>query len=297
MSLREEKGRLVDELVECERTLLLWERKLALERETQEALDPRVGASEIAGMEREVHRMRGRLGALQREQEALVAGLERAIHKREAIAVKNTAAAAVTRAAAAGVGKGVLAGTTTRRLGATAASGASGSGTGTGTGAAAGQLAASTRVGLRQRAAALRAEVEERLAAVASVEAGLAARGDEARTALAAVEERGAAVAAAEAEAAASQRAINSALYERQKAVETAAALQRLLQRLEALEAGKLPRLTGDEASRVADRLHEAEAGRAAVRALVAQLAAQHGELAEILDRVAQLADIAPAAP
>lgn len=45
--IREEKAELMQEIQECERQILLWERKYQLEREMQEALDPNVGQSEI----------------------------------------------------------------------------------------------------------------------------------------------------------------------------------------------------------------------------------------------------------
>jgi len=116
--VKEEKSRLIDELLECERQVVLWERKIVLEKETQEALDPTVGESEIASMEvrigrqpvchltpqraggvatsqchtrcprprapqKDIHRMRLRFDAVKREQERLVGEMERAIEKRE----------------------------------------------------------------------------------------------------------------------------------------------------------------------------------------------------------------------
>jgi hypothetical protein len=45
--IREEKAELMQEIQECERQILLWERKYQLEKEMQEALDPNVGQSEI----------------------------------------------------------------------------------------------------------------------------------------------------------------------------------------------------------------------------------------------------------
>lgn len=292
-SIREEKARLLEELLECERQVLLWEKKIALEREMQEAIDPRVGQAEIAGMEKEIHRMRMRQEALKREQERLVGEMERAIAKREAIAMKNASAAALTMASATSVGKGLLAGTT-RRAGTAGAVGGAGAGLGS-TGSGKGTAGdAGTRLGLKQRAAALRADIEEKMKIVATVENALEARQADARALAAAVEHRGSEVAALEAATAAAQRAINAALYEKQKGVEAVAALTRLLQRLEALESGKLPRLTGDEASRARERLAQAEASRDAVRRLVSGLGQRHSELAEVLDRVAQLVDIAP---
>jgi chromosome segregation ATPase len=41
--LKEGKSDLLNEIVECEKHILLWERKIQLEREMQEALDPNVG--------------------------------------------------------------------------------------------------------------------------------------------------------------------------------------------------------------------------------------------------------------
>jgi hypothetical protein len=40
---------------------LLWERKIQLEKEMQEALDPTVGQSEIMELRKEIHRMELRL--------------------------------------------------------------------------------------------------------------------------------------------------------------------------------------------------------------------------------------------
>lgn len=46
-SLKEEKADLLAEIVESERQILLWERKIQLEKEMQDALDPTVGQNEI----------------------------------------------------------------------------------------------------------------------------------------------------------------------------------------------------------------------------------------------------------
>ena len=43
--IREQKAELMNEIVECERQILLWERKYQLEKEMQETLDPNVGKS------------------------------------------------------------------------------------------------------------------------------------------------------------------------------------------------------------------------------------------------------------
>eukprot|EP00753_Platysulcus_tardus_P018560 PLAT6916.1.p1 GENE.PLAT6916.1~~PLAT6916.1.p1 ORF type:complete len:923 (+),score=651.50 PLAT6916.1:76-2844(+) len=82
------KDRLLEEILEVERQIMLWEKKIQLERETQEALDPEVGMAEAKGMEKEIHRMRLRHDALARDQEKLIKEMERAIEKRETIELR-----------------------------------------------------------------------------------------------------------------------------------------------------------------------------------------------------------------
>jgi hypothetical protein len=84
-SSREQKDAILDQIVETERQLLLWEKKLQLDKDTREVLDPSSGQAETVEMEKEVHRMRVRLDTLKREQERLVTEMERAIYKREMI--------------------------------------------------------------------------------------------------------------------------------------------------------------------------------------------------------------------
>ena len=56
-TLKEEKADILAEIVEAERQILLWERKIQLEKEMQDALDPNIGQSEIVAMKKEIHRM------------------------------------------------------------------------------------------------------------------------------------------------------------------------------------------------------------------------------------------------
>merc|ERR1711988_732022 len=86
--VKEAKSVLLEEIVETERQLLLWEKKIQLERETQAALDPEVGMAEIKAMEKEIHRMRLRLETLKREQERMIVEMERSIYKRESISLR-----------------------------------------------------------------------------------------------------------------------------------------------------------------------------------------------------------------
>merc|ERR1719229_1774610 len=86
--VREERSDMTAEVLEAERQVLLWERKITLEREMQEALDPNVGQADSAAMKKEIHRMELRLDQLKRRQEQMIIEMERAIHKRDAISLK-----------------------------------------------------------------------------------------------------------------------------------------------------------------------------------------------------------------
>merc|ERR1712070_1028566 len=77
------------DILEAERQVMLWERKIHLEREMQGALDPAVGQVESTAMKKEIHRMELRLDQLKRRQEQMIMEMERAIHKRDAISLKH----------------------------------------------------------------------------------------------------------------------------------------------------------------------------------------------------------------
>lgn len=89
VALKEQKEGLLLDVVEAEKQHMLIEKKIALERETQAALDPEVGAAEVRAMEREIHRMRLRYSQLQRRQEQMIGEMERAIYKRDNIEAKG----------------------------------------------------------------------------------------------------------------------------------------------------------------------------------------------------------------
>lgn len=97
------KAKILDEIMEMERQALLWEKKIQLDKETREALDPSVGQAETQNMEHEIHRMGLRLEALKREQERLAVEMERAIQKRATIATRFSGKSA---GAAAGASAG-----------------------------------------------------------------------------------------------------------------------------------------------------------------------------------------------
>lgn len=83
------KEDILNQLVELEKQIMLWEKKIQIERETQEALDPEYGQPEIKGMEKEIHRMSHRLNKLLIHQEKMVKEMERVIYKREAIKLQG----------------------------------------------------------------------------------------------------------------------------------------------------------------------------------------------------------------
>jgi chromosome segregation ATPase len=87
--LKREHEQILEDIMETERQVLLWEKKIKLEKETQKALDPEVGMAEARSMENEIHRMTLRYNALKREQENMLKEIEMAIQKREAIAIRN----------------------------------------------------------------------------------------------------------------------------------------------------------------------------------------------------------------
>lgn len=67
---------------------MLWQRKIELEREMNDVLDPTVGGDVVGAMKREIHRMQLRAGELGRLQEGLLLDLERSIAKRDTITLK-----------------------------------------------------------------------------------------------------------------------------------------------------------------------------------------------------------------
>merc|ERR1719188_2853994 len=83
-----DKTQMTSDILEAERQVLLWERKITLEREMQEALDPNIGQADSAAMKKEIHRMELRLDQLKRRQEQMIVEMERAINKRDAISLK-----------------------------------------------------------------------------------------------------------------------------------------------------------------------------------------------------------------
>ena len=86
--LKEEKADILGESVEAERQILLWERKITIEKEMQETLDPTIGQKELVAMKKEIHRMELRYDVLRKKQEAQIQQMEQLVFKRETIQLK-----------------------------------------------------------------------------------------------------------------------------------------------------------------------------------------------------------------
>ncbi|KAL0488397.1 hypothetical protein AKO1_015561, partial [Acrasis kona] len=89
---REDKRRIMDDLLDVERQMLYWSKKIELQKEIKEAVDPEVGQEEITRMKKEIHIMEQRLEELKRNQKKKIEEMEKAINKRATLHVKGRAA-------------------------------------------------------------------------------------------------------------------------------------------------------------------------------------------------------------
>jgi len=96
--LRDEKQRLLGEILEAERTILCWERKIQVAKETERALDPSEGREEVTRMRLEITAMEQRLAALKRDQKRKVDDMAKVIDHREVLRDKGKAAQACAKA-------------------------------------------------------------------------------------------------------------------------------------------------------------------------------------------------------
>jgi chromosome segregation ATPase len=78
----DEKKNLLNEVVDCERQVLLWEKKIQLAEEIKAAIVDPDGEGESAAMKKEIHRMELRLVQLNRQRELLIQEMERAVERR-----------------------------------------------------------------------------------------------------------------------------------------------------------------------------------------------------------------------
>jgi chromosome segregation ATPase len=102
--IRESKGDLLAEILDAERNVMTWEKKIQIAKETEMALDPTIGKDEINDMKREIYIMEQRLGNLQREQRRKVEEMQKLIDHRDVLRTKGQA---VQAASTTGQQKGV----------------------------------------------------------------------------------------------------------------------------------------------------------------------------------------------
>lgn len=88
--LKESKAELLSDIVESERQILLWERKIQLEKEMQEKLDPNFGQSEIKNLKKQIHLLELQIDDVRKNQDQQIISIERAVYKRESIQLKYT---------------------------------------------------------------------------------------------------------------------------------------------------------------------------------------------------------------
>ncbi|KAL8431120.1 hypothetical protein Efla_004641 [Eimeria flavescens] len=99
---QKERDAVLEELVDLERQVMLWERKIVLEKEMQSAIDPSVGQAshiELTTMKKEIHRMELQEMQLKKTQEHLLHQLNQMLTKRDMIRVHNEPKARGTKEA------------------------------------------------------------------------------------------------------------------------------------------------------------------------------------------------------
>lgn len=92
-----QKQELVADVVEAERQILLWEKKIQLEKEMQDVLDPTVGNEAVEAMRKEVNCMSARHHMLMKAQEKLIMEMERALSKHELLGTRAQAKNMMTK--------------------------------------------------------------------------------------------------------------------------------------------------------------------------------------------------------
>lgn len=103
--MRQSKADVLAEILEAERQVMFWEKKIQIAKETEMALDPTIGKDEINRMKREIYIMEQRLGNLQREQRRKVEEMQKLIDHRDVLRTKGQAIQAASKTGQKGVTK------------------------------------------------------------------------------------------------------------------------------------------------------------------------------------------------
>ncbi|XP_060774052.1 coiled-coil domain-containing protein 40 [Neoarius graeffei] len=95
--LQEEKEQLLNSLVEAERQIMLWERKIQLARETRSAVESEVQKGDMHTMKTEIHHMEVCYNQLLKQRERMLREMEMAVARRENIVIRSEVQADSTR--------------------------------------------------------------------------------------------------------------------------------------------------------------------------------------------------------
>ena len=87
--LATQREQLADDLMETEKAIMLWEKKLQLAKEMKDAIDPNYGAGELQTMRKEIARMELRLKQIKKQQGVIIQEMEFALKRRETIATRG----------------------------------------------------------------------------------------------------------------------------------------------------------------------------------------------------------------
>ena len=86
----------MNDILDAERNVMFWEKKIQIAKETELALDPMVGKEEINRMKREIYIMEQRLHNLKKEQKRKVEDMEKQVDHRDVLRTKGQAVQAST---------------------------------------------------------------------------------------------------------------------------------------------------------------------------------------------------------
>ena len=247
------KNQILDEIVEAERQILLWEKKIQLEKETQVTLDPTATNNEVNGMEREINSMQHRLDALLREQEKMVKEMERAVHKREDIAVKHRN----------GI-KEITPGTEIL-----------------------------TKASMKKKILGLKKGLKQANRETAQYAAAAAERQGQLQQVTSELERCTSGYSALESTSNSLQDEINVSLYEKQRLQAALERKNRLVMKFQALENGRMERVSVEEEQFIIEKRHMvAVANSKKVKAIIEHVRGKFPHLDQVLERVSHLADV-----
>ncbi|CUG90145.1 Hypothetical protein, putative [Bodo saltans] len=106
--IRQVKAELLSQILNAERDVMFWEKKIQIAKETELALDPNIGKDEINRMRREIYIMEQRLSNLQREQRRKIEDMQKLVDHRDVLRTKGQAVQNATKGGQKGVTKATV---------------------------------------------------------------------------------------------------------------------------------------------------------------------------------------------